>query len=70
MQIHGEEVFGPVMVLISYSDFKSVIHEVNQSKFGLQASNLILRISVLNIEYFPNFHGYQDWNNTSVRSSL
>ncbi|CAM6082216.1 unnamed protein product [Calypogeia fissa] len=36
-EVHAEEVFGPVMGLYKYSDFKAAISEVNMSKFGLQA---------------------------------
>ncbi len=32
-----EEVFGPVIVIESYSDFDEAIKEVNESQFGLQA---------------------------------
>lgn len=37
VQVHSEEVFGPVMALIPYSGFKSAVAQVNDSKFGLQA---------------------------------
>ncbi|KAH7438383.1 hypothetical protein KP509_04G012500 [Ceratopteris richardii] len=37
MEVHCEEVFGPVMELIAYDDFKYAVSEVNKSKFGLQA---------------------------------
>lgn len=45
MQIHCEEVFGPVMELIPYENFKSVVHEVNKSKFGLQAGVFVSDIN-------------------------
>ncbi len=32
-----EEAFGPAVVLSKYSDFEQALHEVNDSKFGLQA---------------------------------
>mmetsp|Transcript_18860 Transcript_18860/g.37026 ORF Transcript_18860/g.37026 Transcript_18860/m.37026 type:complete len:1146 (+) Transcript_18860:340-3777(+) len=35
--IYQEEVFGPVVCLESYSDYATVIDEVNNSRFGLQA---------------------------------
>eukprot|EP00850_Spirogloea_muscicola_P000960 SM000003S11205 [mRNA] locus=s3:1500774:1509493:- [translate_table: standard] len=37
MEVHCEEVFGPVVVLIPYDDFVTTINDVNASKFGLQA---------------------------------
>jgi len=37
MEVVSEEAFGPVCVVAPYSDFKQVIDEVNNSKFGLQA---------------------------------
>eukprot|EP00897_Mesotaenium_endlicherianum_P005715 jgi/Mesen1/5171/ME000257S04450 len=37
MEVHCEEVFGPVMCLIPFTGFKACIDEVNASKFGLQA---------------------------------
>lgn len=45
MEIHCEEVFGPVMELIPYNHFKSVIDEVNMSKFGLQAGVFVTDIN-------------------------
>ncbi|MCO5558689.1 hypothetical protein L7F22_012275 [Adiantum nelumboides] len=45
MEIHCEEVFGPVMELIPYDDFKSVVFEVNKSKFGLQAGVFVRDIN-------------------------
>eukprot|EP00250_Pteridium_aquilinum_P001226 c11433_g1_i1 orf=512-3865(-) len=45
MEIHSEEVFGPVMELISYGDFKSAVHEVNKSKYGLQAGVFVSDIN-------------------------
>ncbi len=37
MKVCALEVFGPVVTLEPFSDFKSVIDEVNESEFGLQA---------------------------------
>ena len=37
MKVCALEVFGPVVTLEPFSDFKSVIAEVNESEFGLQA---------------------------------
>eukprot|EP00245_Coleochaete_scutata_P016886 TRINITY_DN8066_c0_g3_i2.p1 TRINITY_DN8066_c0_g3~~TRINITY_DN8066_c0_g3_i2.p1 ORF type:complete len:182 (+),score=49.49 TRINITY_DN8066_c0_g3_i2:210-755(+) len=37
VEVMKEEVFGPVIVLISYTNFQNAIHSVNDSKFGLQA---------------------------------
>eukprot|EP00735_Rhodelphis_limneticus_P002611 TRINITY_DN1353_c0_g1::TRINITY_DN1353_c0_g1_i1::g.20104::m.20104 TRINITY_DN1353_c0_g1::TRINITY_DN1353_c0_g1_i1::g.20104 ORF type:complete len:514 (+),score=164.96,sp/A6UVT6/LADH_META3/35.06/7e-92,Aldedh/PF00171.17/2.9e-138 TRINITY_DN1353_c0_g1_i1:64-1542(+) len=36
-EIYAEEAFGPVFVVEKFSDFKSVVESVNDSKFGLQA---------------------------------
>lgn len=36
-KVVSEEVFGPLFVLDSYTDFKQVIEVVNATKFGLQA---------------------------------
>jgi len=35
--LYGEEAFGPVAVLSSFTDFDSALAEVNDSRFGLQA---------------------------------
>ncbi len=37
-KVKEEEVFGPVIVLEPYSNFKEAIERVNNSRFGLQAS--------------------------------
>ena len=37
-KVMDEEVFGPVVVLEPYSNFKDVLDRINQSRFGLQAS--------------------------------
>jgi len=37
MKVNCEEVFGPVVVIESYTDFEKVIEEINNTKFGLQA---------------------------------
>ena len=37
MKVCALEVFGPVVTLEPFSDFKTVINEVNESEFGLQA---------------------------------
>jgi len=36
-KVYSEEVFGPIIVLNKFDDFKEAIDLVNQSKFGLQA---------------------------------
>lgn len=36
-KIRNEEAFGPVAILDSFSNFDDVLHEINRSKFGLQA---------------------------------
>ena len=36
-KLYCEELFGPAVALEKYSDFKEVVAEVNNSKFGLQA---------------------------------
>jgi acyl-CoA reductase-like NAD-dependent aldehyde dehydrogenase len=38
MKIHAEEVFGPVVCVNVYTDLDEVIAQVNDSRFGLQAS--------------------------------
>jgi acyl-CoA reductase-like NAD-dependent aldehyde dehydrogenase len=35
--MHDLAAFGPVCTIESFSDFKEVVHRVNDSKFGLQA---------------------------------
>jgi acyl-CoA reductase-like NAD-dependent aldehyde dehydrogenase len=37
MKVMHEEVFGPVVCLIPFSDFDAVLDDVNDSQFGLQA---------------------------------
>ena len=37
MKVRCEEIFGPVTVVETYSDFEEAIAEVNDSKYGLQA---------------------------------
>jgi acyl-CoA reductase-like NAD-dependent aldehyde dehydrogenase len=36
-EINCEEAFGPAVVLSKYTDFDQALHEINNSKFGLQA---------------------------------
>ena len=36
-KLYAEEVFGPAVCIEAYSDFKTAVAEVNNSKFGLQA---------------------------------
>jgi acyl-CoA reductase-like NAD-dependent aldehyde dehydrogenase len=36
-EINCEEAFGPAVVLSKFDDFEQALHEVNNSKFGLQA---------------------------------
>jgi len=36
-KLNVEEVFGPAVTIEKYSDFREVVAEVNNSKFGLQA---------------------------------
>lgn len=36
-KLYAEEVFGPAVCIEKYSDFKQVVAEVNNSRFGLQA---------------------------------
>lgn len=37
MKVNCEEVFGPVVLIESYTDFNHAISEINNTKFGLQA---------------------------------
>ncbi len=37
MKVCSQEVFGPVVIVESYTDFKAAIAEINSSEFGLQA---------------------------------
>lgn len=56
MKVMCEEVFGPVINLIEYSDVDEVIKEANDTKFGLQVGlftsdlNLVMRAS-MELEY-------------------
>ena len=36
-KIRNKEAFGPIAILDSFSDFDTVLNEINRSKFGLQA---------------------------------
>lgn len=38
MKINGEEAFGPVVIIESFQTIDEAIHQVNDSKFGLQAA--------------------------------
>jgi acyl-CoA reductase-like NAD-dependent aldehyde dehydrogenase len=37
MAVYTEEAFGPVVILSKFNDWNEALHEVNDSKFGLQA---------------------------------
>lgn len=56
MKVMCEEVFGPVINLVEYSDVDEVIKEANDTKFGLQVGlftsdlNLVMRAS-MELEY-------------------
>ncbi len=55
MKVNTEEVFGPVVVLESYTDYETVIHQVNDSPFGLQTG--VFTDSNMQIQYaFDNLH--------------
>ncbi len=51
MKVCALEVFGPVVTLEPYSDFESVIAEVNDSEFGLQAGVFTNRIDEMNYAF-------------------
>lgn len=52
MKVNCEEVFGPVVVIESYTDFEKAIEEINNTKFGLQAG--IFTDSQIEINYAFN----------------
>lgn len=36
-EVRNEEIFGPVVLMYSYRDFKEAVHEANNTHYGLQA---------------------------------
>jgi len=52
MKVCAEEVFGPVVILDSFSTFEEAVEKVNSSKFGLQAA--VYTNSVTEVEYAFN----------------
>ena len=36
-EVVSEEIFGPILVISKYSDFKDAIKQANESRYGLQA---------------------------------
>ena len=54
MNVNAEEIFGPVVTLTPYSDFKDAVRRANTTRFGLQAG--IFTQDISNILYaFENF---------------
>jgi len=48
MKVCALEIFGPVVVVEPYSNFEQAVHEVNNSRFGLQAGVFTNRIHEMN----------------------
>ncbi|CAN5192551.1 aldehyde dehydrogenase family protein [soil metagenome] len=51
MKINCEEVFGPVVILESYSGFANAISKINDTRFGLQAGIFTNEISEMEIAF-------------------
>ena len=51
MKVCALEVFGPVVTLEAFTDFKNVIAEVNESEFGLQAGVFTNRIDEMDYAF-------------------
>lgn len=51
MKVCGLEVFGPVVSIEKYSDFKEAIAQVNNSDFGLQAGVFTNKIDEMNFAF-------------------
>lgn len=51
MKICAQEVFGPVVVIESYTDFKDAVNEINSSEFGLQAGVFTNKINEQNLAF-------------------
>jgi glyceraldehyde-3-phosphate dehydrogenase (NADP+) len=47
MKLSSEEVFGPVVLLDSYSSFSDAVQQANQTRFGLQAGVFTDRASLI-----------------------
>ncbi len=51
MKVNSEEVFGPVITVESYDDFREAVKNVNDSKYGLQAGYFTRDISRIAYAY-------------------
>jgi len=51
MKVYAEEIFGPVVILDSFSTFEEAVNKVNDSKFGLQAGVFTNSISELDYAF-------------------
>jgi glyceraldehyde-3-phosphate dehydrogenase (NADP+) len=51
MQVYDEEVFGPVITITPYTDFRDAVREVNDSRFGLQMGLFTDRQSELDFAF-------------------
>ena len=51
MKVNCCEVFGPVVTIEKYSDFESVVSQINESEFGLQAGVFTDRLSEMNYAF-------------------
>jgi len=51
MEVNCMEIFGPVVTVSSYKDVDTVLGEVNNSEFGLQAGIFTQNISLINKAY-------------------
>ena len=51
MKVCSLEIFGPVVIIEKYNDFKSIIEIINNSEFGLQAGIFTDSIDEMNYGY-------------------
>lgn len=51
MKIRDEEVFGPVVLVDSYENFEEALHEINNSRYGLQAGLFTYDLREINLAF-------------------
>ncbi|MCC7520481.1 MAG: aldehyde dehydrogenase family protein [Flavobacteriaceae bacterium] len=51
MNVCALEVFGPVVTVEKYSDFKDAVHQINQSQYGLQAGVFTNAVDEINYAF-------------------
>jgi len=51
MKVCSQEIFGPVVILEKFTDFKKAINKINDSKFGLQAGVFTNQIDQMNFSF-------------------